>query len=66
MRTMTAVSNMLELILYFRNSANKLSTKGVAEKLGVSDDTARRYLISLSASGLVPLVKEGKYWLRLQ
>lgn len=66
MRTITAVERMITLVLYFRNSANKISTKGVADNLHVSCDTARRYLVSLSASGLVPLVKDGKYWSRLQ
>ena len=62
-RTIDAVGNILDVVLMFRNSSAKYSTQQIASKLKVSDDTARRYLLRISASGLVPLIKDGKYWI---
>src|SRR5712692_4130749 len=49
-------------LLFWRNPARRLRTSEIATHLGVSSDTASRYLNELSASGRLPLVTEGWYW----
>lgn len=49
-------------LLFWGNSARRLRTNEIATHLGVSSDTASRYLKELSASGRLPLVADGWYW----
>lgn len=49
--------------LYFwRSKGRRLRTSEIATQLGVSVDTAERYLRELSRSGRLPLQNEGWYW----
>ena len=49
-------------LLFWRNPARRLRTSEIATHLGVSQDTASRYLNQLSASGRLPLTADGWYW----
>jgi predicted DNA-binding transcriptional regulator YafY len=49
-------------LLFWNNPGRRLRTREVAEKLGVSEDTAHHYLSELSSNGRLPLTKEGWYW----
>jgi predicted DNA-binding transcriptional regulator YafY len=49
-------------LLFWRNPARRLRTSEIATHLGVSQDTASRYLNQLSASGRLPLTEDGWYW----
>ena len=48
---------------FFEQPGRRLRTSEIAEKLGVSDDTAMRYINELSANGKLPLRKDGQYWI---
>lgn len=47
---------------FWRSKDRRLRTSDVADLLGISVDTAGRYLAELSSSGRLPLVKDGWYW----
>ncbi len=49
-------------LLFWRNQKHRFTTPEVATSLGVSEDTALRYLRVLTRSGRLPLVKEGRFW----
>ena len=49
-------------LLFWRNPARRIRTNEIAIHLGVSPDTASRYLKGLSASGRLPLIADGWYW----
>src|SRR6266487_470892 len=49
-------------LLFWRNPKQRFTTPEVATSLGVSEDTALRYLHILAGSGRLPLVKEGRFW----
>lgn len=49
-------------LLFWKNPGKRLRTSEVATMLGISQDTASRYLEGLSAEGRLPLVKDGWYW----
>jgi predicted DNA-binding transcriptional regulator YafY len=47
----------------FEQPGRRLRTYEIAEKLGVSDDTAKRYIAELSTTGRLPLRKDGQFWI---
>src|SRR2546423_8148923 len=47
----------------FEQPGQRLRTSEIAEKLGVSDDTAKRYIDELDISRQLPLRKDGQYWM---
>ena len=49
-------------LLFWRNPARRIRTSEIANHLGVSSDTASRYLTGLSVSGRLPLIADGWYW----
>ena len=49
-------------LLFWRNPSRRIRTNEIATHLGVSPDTASRYLKGLSASGRLPLIADGWYW----
>lgn len=57
-------TNRLQLLqlLFWRNQGRQFRTSEIAERLGVNEDTAARYLNELSADGRLPVIKEGWYW----
>lgn len=63
----TKTKRLHELQLRFRNQPKqRLRTPEVASWLGVSEDTARRYLQDLSGTGQLPLRKDGQFWVLLE
>lgn len=59
----TKTERLLALqLLFWRNPAQGLRTKEIADFLGVSERTARNYLDELSDSGWLPIYKEGWLW----
>ena len=51
------------LQMLFEQPGQRLRTSEIAEKLGVSDDTAKRYIDELSISGRLPLRKDKQHWI---
>src|SRR6266699_2785235 len=49
-------------LLFWKNPGQKLRTSEIAQKLDVSEDTARRYLVELSSSGRLPVSQDKWYW----
>src|SRR6266487_482026 len=49
-------------LLFWNSPGKRLRTSEIAVKLEVSDDTALRYLTELSATGRLPVNKDGWYW----
>ena len=49
-------------LLFWNNPGQKLRTSEIANKLDVSEDTARRYLTELSSSGRLPVSQDKWYW----
>jgi predicted DNA-binding transcriptional regulator YafY len=49
-------------LLFWNSPGKRLRTSEIAVKLEVSEDTALRYLTELSATGRLPVNKDGWYW----
>jgi predicted DNA-binding transcriptional regulator YafY len=49
-------------LLFWKNPGQRLRTSEIAQKLEVSEDTARRYLVELSSSGRLPVSQDKWYW----
>ena len=47
----------------FEQPGTKLRTSEIARRLGVSEDSAKRYIDELSADGTLPLRKDGQRWM---
>ena len=47
----------------FEQPGQRLRTSEIAEKLGVSDDTAKRYIDELDISGRLPLRRDGQHYI---
>jgi predicted DNA-binding transcriptional regulator YafY len=47
----------------FEQPGTKLRTGEIARRLGVSEDSAKRYIDALSADGSLPLRKDGQCWM---
>lgn len=59
----TKTERLLELqLLFWRNPHRGLRTAKIAEALGISERTARNYLNELSATGRLPVYREGWEW----
>ena len=63
---LTKASRLVELQLLFgKQSSRAFSTSEIARHLGIAERTARNYINELSASGRLPVYREGTRW-RLQ
>jgi predicted DNA-binding transcriptional regulator YafY len=51
------------LLKMFEQRGTKLRTSEIAAKLGVSEDSAKRYIDELDAQGCLPLRKQGQFWI---
>jgi len=49
-------------MLFWNNPGRQIRTSEIADRLGVSQDTATRYLTGLSSNGHLPIVKDGWFW----
>ncbi len=49
-------------LLFWNNPGKRLRTIEIANQLGVSEDTARRYLLELSSSGRLPVTQDKWNW----
>src|SRR5258707_5598876 len=49
-------------MLFWQNPGKQYRTREIAEIIGVSEDTAGRYLDEMSSDGRLPIVKDGWYW----
>jgi predicted DNA-binding transcriptional regulator YafY len=49
-------------LLFWQNPGRQYRTREIADVIGVSEDTAGRYLDEMSSDGRLPIVKEGWYW----
>ncbi len=54
---------LLVIIGLFENPGCRYRTREIAEKLGINEDTAGKYLQELSGSGLLPIMKDGHVWI---
>jgi len=59
---LTKMDRLTRLQVLFRHRPEGIRTSEVAEILGVSGRTARRYLFEMSESGLLPVEKSGWVW----
>jgi predicted DNA-binding transcriptional regulator YafY len=53
-------------MLFWKNPKRRFTTPEIAISLGVSEDTALRYLNILERTGRLPLVKEGRFWVLME
>lgn len=53
-------------LLFWKNPKRRFTTPEIATSLGVSEDTALRYLNILGSKGLLPVVKEGRFWVLME
>ncbi len=53
-------------MLFYKNPQRRFSTPEIALNLGVSDDTALRYLQALEITGRLPVTKEGRFWVLME
>lgn len=61
--SLTKASRLVELqLIFWRNPQAPLSTKKLADRLGVAPRTVRKYLTELSASGRLPIYRQGRGW----
>jgi predicted DNA-binding transcriptional regulator YafY len=49
-------------MLFWKHPGQRLRTPEIAQTLGVSESTALRYLTDLTATGRLPLTKDGQFW----
>ena len=49
-------------MLFWHHPGKQYRTREIAEIIGVSEDTAGRYLDEMSSDGRLPIVREGWYW----
>lgn len=54
---------LLVIIGLFANLSCRYRTREIADKLGINEDTAGKYLQELSGSGLLPIRKDGHVWI---
>nr|BBH92009.1 DNA-binding transcriptional regulator [Thermogemmatispora argillosa] len=61
--TMKRVHRLQAIIHLFESQAQRRwRTREIAERLGINEDTANKYLNELQVTGLLPITKEGLYW----
>jgi len=53
-------------LLFWKNPKQRFTTPEIAASLGVSEDTALRYLNDLGSSGRLPVTKDGRFWVLMQ
>jgi predicted DNA-binding transcriptional regulator YafY len=54
---------LLQIIRLFEGSGRRWRTREIADRLGVNEDTVNKYLRELSVTGLLPVTKDGHYWM---
>jgi predicted DNA-binding transcriptional regulator YafY len=54
---------LFHIIRLFQNTHKKYRTREIAEIIGVNEDTAGKYLQELGSAGLLPVTKDGHYWI---
>lgn len=61
--SLTKAGRLVELqLIFWRNPQTPLSTKRLADRLGVAPRTVRKYLTELSTSGRLPVYRQGRGW----
>src|SRR2546421_5378608 len=53
-------------LLFWKNPRRRFTTPEIAISLGVSEDTALRYLNDLGSTGRLPVTKEGRFWVLME
>ncbi len=53
-------------LLFWKNPKRRFTTSEIAVSLGVSEDTAMRYLTDLGSKGHLPVVKESRFWVLME
>jgi predicted DNA-binding transcriptional regulator YafY len=56
------LERLLQIIKRFRGPRQRWRTREIADAIEVNEDTASKYLKELSTSGLLPVRKDGHYW----
>lgn len=60
---LTKASRLVELLyLFHRHPGSAITSADIARTLGVAQRTARKYLLDLSCSGRLPVVRHGRGW----
>jgi predicted DNA-binding transcriptional regulator YafY len=54
---------LLVIIGLFEKPGCRYRTREIADKLGINEDTAGKYLQELSGSGMLPITKDGHVWI---
>ncbi|MBV9256677.1 MAG: WYL domain-containing transcriptional regulator [Ktedonobacteraceae bacterium] len=60
---MKKLDRLLHIIDMFQVPGRRYRTREIADKLGINEDTANKYLQELSGSGLLPATKDGHVWI---
>lgn len=61
--SLSKAQRLVELqYLFWRNGRRPLTTRTIAQRLGVNPRTVRKYLTELSASGRLPVTRVGRGW----
>ncbi|MBA2285817.1 MAG: WYL domain-containing protein [Ktedonobacteraceae bacterium] len=60
----TKALRLLRLMLFYEQSGQRLRTSEIAERLGVDEDTAKKYIDELDHIGWLVLRKDGQHWIR--
>lgn len=60
---MKKFGRLFHIIRLFQNTTRKYRTREIAEIIGVNEDTAGKYLQELSSAGLLPVTKDGHFWI---
>lgn len=61
---MKKLDRLLYIINLFQSSGRRsYRTREIADRLGINEDTANKYLQELSGTGLLPITKEGLLWI---
>ena len=67
LETWKKTDRLLHIIrLFEENKQRRWRTKEIADKLGINEDTANKYLKELSSSGLLPISDEKHEWFLLE
>ena len=60
---MKKFGRLFHIIRLFQNTATKYRTREIAEIIGVNEDTVGKYLLELGSAGLLPVTKDGHFWI---
>ncbi|HPC82464.1 MAG TPA: WYL domain-containing protein [Thermoanaerobaculaceae bacterium] len=60
---LTKANRLIEVVfLFHRNPGRALTSSEIAHRLGINQRTARNYLLDLSSTGRLPIVRHGRGW----